>query len=117
MIIEDNVIRHEVERLMSIKRNDADVIKKALAKLELLNDIEAIDFDEYIDIKDMIEGLGTKQSSKGYSVKMTADALGITDRTVRQWIRDGKIKATKIQGTRRWLICADEIERLRGDNI
>lgn len=110
----EETIRHEVARLNAIRVHDSWTIDKALAKAELLNDIGAIDFDEYIDIKDRLEALREDGNAKGYSVPMAADALGITDRTVRQWIRDGKMKARKISGSRRWLIDSEEIARLSG---
>lgn len=53
---------------------------------------------------------------KGYNLNEVANLLGITYRTARQWIYDGKIKASKIPGTRRWLVMADEVKRLQGGN-
>lgn len=51
---------------------------------------------------------------KGYSLRQAADALGIKVRTARRWVQIGKIKASKIPGTRRWLILESEIKRLQG---
>ena len=50
---------------------------------------------------------------KAYNISEVADILGIKVRTVRQWISDGKIQATKIAGTKRWIIMESEIKRLR----
>lgn len=115
-MVDEKAIEQEIRRLNAIRVRDAITIDKALAKAELLSDIGAIDFDDYVDMKDRLEALREGGPDRGYSVPMAADALGITDRTVRQWIRDGKIKALKISGTRRWLIDASEIERLNGKN-
>ena len=46
-----------------------------------------------------------------FSIKETAQMLGFTDRAVRQWVLDGKIKATKIFSE--WRITREEIERLK----
>ncbi len=50
---------------------------------------------------------------KGYNVSQVADLLGIKQRTVREWIRIKKIKASKISGTRRWIVLESEILRLQ----
>lgn len=52
---------------------------------------------------------------KGYSVVDTAKYLGIKARTVREWIRLGKIEAHKLNGSARWVIMENEIRRIRGD--
>jgi excisionase family DNA binding protein len=36
-----------------------------------------------------------------YTVKEIAAEMKVTERTVRRWIADGKLKALKIQGIRR----------------
>ena len=51
---------------------------------------------------------------KGYSLIETADFLGIKVRTARQWVHDGKIQATKIPNSRRWVVMESEIKRLQG---
>lgn len=51
---------------------------------------------------------------KGYNLIQVADALGLKVRTVRQWVKDGKIKATKIPQSRRWIVKESEILRLQG---
>lgn len=54
------------------------------------------------------------QMEKGYSLIETADFLGIKVRTARQWVHDGKIRATKIPNSRRWVVMESEIKRLQG---
>lgn len=51
---------------------------------------------------------------KFYNIVNTAKLLGIKARTVRQWIKDGKIKAIKYEVSNRWFIPESEIIRLRG---
>lgn len=51
---------------------------------------------------------------KCYNIIKTAELLGIKVRTVRQWIRDGKINAFKYDVSNRWFIPESEITRLRG---
>ena len=53
---------------------------------------------------------------KGYNLLEVADLLGIRVRTVRQWIKDGKIHANKIPGSRRWIVMESEIRRLQNGN-
>ena len=50
---------------------------------------------------------------KGYSILTAAQAIGVQSRTIRAWIRNGKIKASKIPGTRRWVIAESEITRYK----
>lgn len=47
-----------------------------------------------------------------YNIKETAEMLGIKVRTVREWIRNGKIKAFKYPNSRIWRIKESEIKRL-----
>lgn len=51
---------------------------------------------------------------KGYSLRQTAEALGIKTSTARRWVSKGKIKGKKIPNTKRWLILESEIKRLQG---
>lgn len=46
-----------------------------------------------------------------YRIKEVAKELGFTERAVRQWIVDGKIKAVKIMSE--WRIPKEEVERLK----
>ena len=50
---------------------------------------------------------------KNYSIKQAAQTLGITVRTVREWLRKGMIKAKKYEGCPMWFIPESEIERLQ----
>ena len=51
---------------------------------------------------------------KGYNLLQVAELLGLKVRTVRLWAEQGKIKATKIPGSNRWVVSESEIKRLRG---
>lgn len=53
---------------------------------------------------------------KGYNILEVAELLGIKARTVRDWIKRGKIHAQKLSGSRRWVILESEIRRLRNEN-
>ena len=50
---------------------------------------------------------------RGYNLNEVAELLGLRVRTVRQWVNDSKIKATKIPGSRRWIVMESEIRRLQ----
>ncbi len=50
---------------------------------------------------------------KYYNITNTAETLGMKIRTVRQWIRDGKLKAIKYPQSTRWYIPESEIERIK----
>ncbi len=50
---------------------------------------------------------------KGYNLKQVSELLGITLRTTREWVRNGKIHASKITGTNRWIVMESEIRRLQ----
>lgn len=52
---------------------------------------------------------------RGYNLNEVAELLGLKVRTVRQWVKDGKVKAKKIADSRRWIITESEIRRLRGE--
>lgn len=52
-----------------------------------------------------------KGAEKMYRIKEVAKILGFTERAVRQWVVDGKIKAVKIMSE--WRIPEEEIERLK----
>ena len=49
---------------------------------------------------------------KMYNVRQASNLLGIKVRTVREWIRNGKLKADKYTVSNRWFISESEIERL-----
>lgn len=46
-----------------------------------------------------------------YRIKEVAKELGFTERAVRQWVIDGKIKAVKIMSE--WRIPKEEVDRLK----
>lgn len=50
---------------------------------------------------------------KGYNLNEVAEFLGLKVRTVRQWVKDKKIKATKIPDSHRWIVMESEIRRLQ----
>ena len=50
---------------------------------------------------------------KNYNVRETSKILGLTVRTVRQWIHDGKIKAVQYARRGKWYISETEINRIR----
>ena len=52
-----------------------------------------------------------KGAVKMYRIREVAKMLGFTERAVRQWVVDGKIKAVKIMSE--WRIPEDEVERLK----
>lgn len=51
-----------------------------------------------------------------YTVKEVAELLRVTEPTIRDWLRDGKIRGTRIGGrdrrTYRWRVPRAEVERL-----
>lgn len=51
---------------------------------------------------------------RGYNLLEVAGLLGIKVRTVRQWVHDGKLTATKLAGSRRWIVMESEIKRVQG---
>ena len=52
---------------------------------------------------------------KNYSLRQASEVLGIRVRTVREWIRQGKLKAQKYPISNRWFITEDEIKRVTGN--
>lgn len=46
-----------------------------------------------------------------YTIKQVAKELNFTERAVRQWVKDKKIKAVKIMSE--WRISEEEVERLK----
>lgn len=52
--------------------------------------------------------------TKNYNIRQTSNLLGIKVRTVREWIRQGKLKAQKYPVSNRWFITEDEIKRITG---
>ena len=58
---------------------------------------------------------GGSNMDKRYSIRQASELLGIKVRTVREWIRLGKIKAEKYEVSNRWFISESEILRVRGN--
>lgn len=52
---------------------------------------------------------------KSYNLQEVANLLCIKVRTARQWVHDGKLKAHKTPGTKRWIVMESEVRRLQGD--
>jgi putative resolvase len=50
-----------------------------------------------------------------YSTREACGILGITNRTIRRWIKEGRIRAVNIGG--RWRIPESEIRRLLGQPV
>lgn len=55
------------------------------------------------------------EMEKGYNIIEVAGLLGIKARTVREWIKNGKIRAKKLSGSNRWVVLESEIRRLRNE--
>ena len=53
--------------------------------------------------------------AKNYSIKEASVVLGVKVRTVREWIKTGKIKAKKYDISNRWFVPESEIIRLMGE--
>ena len=56
------------------------------------------------------------QMSKMFSVKKVAKVLGVTTYTVRNWAKNGKIKAVKLPDNSdksQWFISEEELSRLQ----
>lgn len=50
-----------------------------------------------------------------YGLQEAGKLLGIKTRTVRYWIKIGRIKAKKYDGVNRWFVSESEIKRMRGE--
>lgn len=51
---------------------------------------------------------------KNYTIRQTSSMLGMSVRTIREWIRKGKMKAAKYPGSNIWRIPESEISRIGG---
>ncbi len=63
-------------------------------------------------------GIIMLEYNKLYTVEDVANRTGLTDRTIRNYLRDGKLKGKKIGG--QWRFTVDDIEALfhtPGDNV
>lgn len=52
--------------------------------------------------------------SKVYRIKDVAEILNLKVRTVREWIKTGKMKARKLNGCPMWFIDEEEVNRILG---
>lgn len=48
-----------------------------------------------------------------YNLRQTSNLLGIKVRTVREWIRNGKLSAQKDPFNKRWFVTEEEISRIK----
>lgn len=51
---------------------------------------------------------------KSYTIRQASSVLEMSVRTLREWIRNGKIKAVKYPGSNIWRIPESEITRIVG---
>lgn len=49
-----------------------------------------------------------------YTIRQASKALGMSVRTVREWVWTGKLKASKYPGSNMWRIPESEISRVTG---
>lgn len=52
---------------------------------------------------------------KYYDLAETAEILGVSVRTLRDWQRKNKLKAQRYYGGNKWYVSQKEIERLQGN--
>lgn len=50
-----------------------------------------------------------------YTAKEIADILKLNERTVRNWINDGKIKAVKLNSE--WRVSEEELNKIKNEGI
>ena len=50
---------------------------------------------------------------KYYNLNETAEILGVKVRTLREWLKDGSLKARKYDGKKKWYVSQSEVERLQ----
>lgn len=48
-----------------------------------------------------------------YSLRNAAELLGVKTRTAREWVKNGKLAAVKYEGSERWYVSEEEIERVK----
>jgi len=51
--------------------------------------------------------------AKVIPVVEAAERLGVHERTLRRWIREGRLKPYRVMGDRRRFVSVDDIERLQ----
>lgn len=49
---------------------------------------------------------------KHYNLLDAANILGVKVRTLRSWVRQGKVKATKYEISKRWFISESELKHI-----
>lgn len=80
---------------------------------ELERRIEKLEQMAHKAIK-MLEGISHPNEGRLYNVDDAAERLSVKPATLREWIRDGKVKAVKLGG---WKITDTELRRLiNGDD-
>lgn len=52
-----------------------------------------------------------------YNLRQTSNLLGIKVRTVREWIRNGKLTARKDPFNKRWFVEQAEIDRIKESRV
>lgn len=52
---------------------------------------------------------------KTYTIRQASGLLGMSVRTVREWVWRGKLKASKYPGSNMWRIPESEIARMTGE--
>lgn len=57
-----------------------------------------------------MENLGGGDEMTIYTVGQAAEMLSVSDYTLRDWLRTGKIKGSKIGGGRLWRLTSKQIE-------
>lgn len=55
--------------------------------------------------------------NKTYTIRQASKMLGMSVRTVREWVWRGKLKASKYPGSNMWRISKTEIERITGVEV
>lgn len=50
-----------------------------------------------------------------YTAKEVADILKLNERTVRNWINDGKIKAVKLNSE--WRVSEEELNKIKKEGV
>jgi len=53
---------------------------------------------------------------KYYNLNEVASLLGITARTARAWVHNGKMKAVKYPNGKTWHVPESELTRIRGEH-
>ena len=51
---------------------------------------------------------------ESYDIRQVANRLGVRTRTVREWIRQGKLKGFKYGISNKWFVSAEELDRIEG---